>query len=129
MNGDHEQYALTGIDELVGNLGRPDQDVPPLHFWGVLPDSEGGVTLLDHKDLWIGVDMQPGTFARLRLHPEKRNGHASLLPSLKQIVITYVLFLLSRSHVLSMFSLVRCSDPLTCHSLTGFPASLLPVTT
>src|SRR5258707_421907 len=129
MNGDHEQYALTGIDELVRNLGRPDQDVPPIYLDGVLPDGEGGVTLLDHKDLWIGVGVQPGTFARGSLHPEKRNGQVLLLPSLEQIGAVFAAELLSRNHVWHMFSPLRCSDALVSPPSTSLRSSLTGVTT
>src|SRR5579859_6749851 len=62
--------------------------MPAVHFYRAIADDKGGMTLLYHKDLFIGVLVQPGTTARGSLHPEKRNGNASMFPCLKQIAVS-----------------------------------------
>src|SRR6266568_5278197 len=108
MNGDLLEHPLTRIDELVGNASRRDHNMPAIHFYRALTDSKGGMTLLYHKDLFIRVLAQPGTTARGSLHPEKRNGNASMFPSLKQIAVSMA-ELLSGNEVCHVFSPRCCS--------------------
>jgi hypothetical protein len=100
MNVDLPQRSLAGINELVGNAGRPDHDVPPIHFYRVTTHGKGGMALQDHEDLFIRMLVQFGTLARGSLHPEKRDGNAAMLTSLKHMVRE----LLSRNDIFHVFS-------------------------
>src|SRR6266567_5743155 len=64
------------------------------------------MALQHHEDLCIWMLMQFGTIAGGSVHPEKRNGNASMLSSLKQMVRK----LLSRNDVLHVFSPFHSSD-------------------
>src|SRR5216684_4912832 len=67
------------------------------------------MTLLDHKDLFIRLLVQPGATARGSLHPEKRNGNASMFPSLKEIGGSAT-ELLSGNDLCHVFSPFSCSE-------------------
>src|SRR5437762_10218000 len=106
MNVDLPQRSLAGIDELVRNASRPDHDVPVIYLYRMIPHGKGGMALQDHKDLFIGMLVQSGALTRRRLHPEKRNGNASMFSSLKQMARE----LLSGNDAFHVFSPFHSSD-------------------
>src|SRR6266487_1252373 len=71
MNIDHPEQPWPRIDELMGNMGRPDHDVPSLHLSRCVTEGKSSPTFLHHKDLFIGMDVQSRTPAGLSLNPEK----------------------------------------------------------
>jgi hypothetical protein len=85
MNSDLPKCSFARIDELVGNACRPDHNVPTIYFYRVITHSKGCMSLQDHKDLFIRMLVQFRTLARRSLHPEKRNGNASMFTPLKQM--------------------------------------------
>src|SRR5947209_126707 len=87
MNSDDPQDPRARLSELVRYVGWPDQDVSSSDFYRALPHRKGGLALQDEKDLIIGMEVESGAFIRRELHPEKRNGNAFIVLSLKQIAV------------------------------------------
>jgi hypothetical protein len=104
MKSDYPQDPLASVAELVRHIGWPDHDVSSSDFYRALPQSKGGLALQDHKDLCIGVEVESRAFIRGELHPEKRNGNASIGPSLKQVAILKLLFGNDVYHAFSLLS-------------------------
>src|SRR5947209_4964740 len=71
------------------------------------------MTLQYHKDLFIQMLVQAGTLTRCSLHPEKRNGNASMFPSLKQIAVSMA-ELFSGNDLFHVFSPFTCSKVRDC---------------
>lgn len=103
MDSDDPQGLRACLSELVRYVGWPDQDVSSRDFYCALPHGKGGLALQNEKDLIIGMAVEPGAFIRRELHPEKRNGDAFIVLSLKQIAMLKLLFGNDRCHVFSLF--------------------------
>ena len=79
MNCDDLQVLLASLAELVRHIGWPDHDVSSSDFYRAFSQGKRGVPLQNNEYLIIRMEVQLGAFIRGELHPEKRNGNASIV--------------------------------------------------
>src|SRR5215208_3215049 len=65
-----------GVDELVRHAGRHHNDLPARRLDNVLAGGEGRAALLHHKDLLVGVPVQPRAAPRRRVYDDDRDAGA-----------------------------------------------------
>ena len=70
---DLAQPPGAGANELVRHAGRHHDDLPAPRLDNVVPGGEGRAALLHHKDLLIGVSVQPRTASRRRVYHDDRD--------------------------------------------------------
>src|SRR5690349_24787816 len=83
MNIDLSQRSIASIDKFVWRLWRNNNDLSRLRCKRLRANGKRDASLLHHKDLLIGMLMQPHTLAREHINPDKRDAGLPIQVSLK----------------------------------------------
>lgn len=74
---------MPGIFELMRCMGRHDHHISSLYFEFLLSNRKDGLTALHDKNLFIGMNVQPGAKAGSCIQPEEGNRDISVFLSLE----------------------------------------------
>src|SRR5215211_4143070 len=77
---DLPQPPGAGVDELVRHAGRHHNDLAARRLDNVVPAGEGRAALLYHKDLLVGVPVQPRAAPRRCVYDDDRDAGAEEAP-------------------------------------------------
>src|ERR671919_178988 len=85
MDVDLPQRSVPGVDELVGHASRSHHYLAGAHFYGVISDGEGSITLQRYEDLLVRMGVQYRSTAGRAVHQEERHVHIAVAVSLEPV--------------------------------------------